>query len=333
MKGLSMRARSTIAAGLFFLGVSVWAFAQTAAPTSQPAVELSAAEFAHQYGAFVQSLGMITADKGGISLDGNGVISITSWSPPDPSKVREWRENIGDILEQADRAKAALATKAADADRAEKNLSAQLQSLESRPGITEESLAAKVDDLQKQLDALMYEHVSADARRSAIEDTISELSKKMDLAADADPVGSQLKEVVAARQQQFEELQKMSGKGLASSVDVTTARAELADASAKLADRKEQATAAAGGTEIASLDHELVELVIAHRERMAKISFVKDQLEAARKTLGIMSEINNQEALKMNAKAEMSEFESMLGGARQSYANLGQKLDAPATKP
>ena len=318
-----MKARNIIATNLFMLGMYISASAQT-----QP-TEPTAQELADQYQALANSI--LSGDNAGAVMETPGpIISITSGHLQDQTR---WRGKVGAILDQANEHEAKLRAEIASDTDSEKKLNAQLESLVARPGITEDSLAPKVDDLQKQLDALEFERVGADARQSAIEDAIARLSKKAEAAGAADPVAAQLNDVVDVRRHQLAALEDAQSKGLSSPEQISSARADLADAIAKLAVTKEQAAAAAGGNEIASLNHDLLELVIANRERMAKISFVRDRLNEARQELTIADEILQYDARKTQAQTELDGYESVLRAARQSYANLSEKPDGPSTAP
>ncbi len=161
----------------------------------------------------------------------------------------------------------------------------------------------------------------------------SSLSQKAEAAAVSDPVASQLQQVVDARKQQVDALEKEHASGVASTADLTSARAEEADASAKLAERKEQAMANAGGSEIASLQHELIELVIARQERDAKIGFVTDRLDKTQQALAMADGIAQNQARRAAAEADIAQYENELNPARQSYANLSEHPDGPTTAP
>ncbi len=153
-----------IAVGLSLCNAAV-VFGQTSQPTRQPAAQ----DLVDRYEALVATTESGTADAPFIEAPGP-VISIGAGYL---QAQRAMRQKIGAILEQADRQEAKDREEIEVADETAKELRQRLQSF-ARPDITEDSVAARVDEWQKQLDALTFDRVSAEARELAIKDAILE---------------------------------------------------------------------------------------------------------------------------------------------------------------
>lgn len=161
----------------------------------------------------------------------------------------------------------------------------KLQNETSRVDVTHRSLETYANTLEQELDTLMLEHVGAQARTGSIEEAIAEQTARAQKQVTADEVAQELQKVVDARIKQFERTQQASRAAAVPTSAVDEAEANVAEARARLAERRQTMFATAGGDLLSALNRELLMLNIAEQERNAKIQYVKGQLDRIRPSL------------------------------------------------
>ena len=152
----------------------------------------------------------------------------------------------------------------------------------SHVGVGSEALLGRIQDLGDQQHELTLASLGAQARRQAIERQIGELHAQARQGAAEDPVAAELEKIVRLRQPPIRAIAKLIDAGQAPAGKLHDAEVALAEATARLLERREEAHRHAGGDVITDLTHELRQLAIAGAETEARLGFVREQLEQAK---------------------------------------------------
>ena len=152
----------------------------------------------------------------------------------------------------------------------------------SHVGVGSETLLDRIQHLGEQQHELTLASLGAEARRQAIERQIGELQAKARQGAEEDPVAAELVKIVRLREQRIGDVAGLLEAGRASTDDAHGAELALAEATARLLERREEAHRHAGGDVITDLTHELRQLAIAGAETEARLGFIREQLEQAK---------------------------------------------------
>ena len=132
---------------------------------------------------------------------------------------------------------------------------------------------------------------------------------------DQDAAATELEKVVASRQKEYDRFVKMQAAATVSQETVEDAAAQLAEAKARVAVRREQAVAAAGGDMLIALRKQLTDLNIAQQDRNARLKYLTQQREKLEKGLSYVDELQH-------AKAEANRFEQHIHVLEQQIRNL-----------
>jgi hypothetical protein len=165
------------------------------------------------------------------------------------------------------------------ADAEIEDLRAKLHKTTGRLDVTPKNLREAMTKLQDERQQLELDLRGKEARGDAIAKAIADLTKEAEAKNKGDEVLAELQQVVEAREKQLEMMKKNFASGLNTSVEVQQVAAQAAEARAKVAERKRDALAAAGGDALASLNRELRMLSIDRAEQEARFMLVSRQLD------------------------------------------------------
>jgi hypothetical protein len=193
-----------------------------------------------------------------------------------------------------------------------------------------DSLANKLD---QDLQTLALEQAGSHARIEAIEEAIAEQSKRVEKASASDQVIAELEKVADARERQLKIVENERKTGVGTDAALQEAIAALAEARAKVAERRQAVFTGNGGDALTSLNRELLSLSIADRERRAKIQFLDAQLAKITPELGRTLELELQERNMAIAMSDLRLAEANLRELRLSASEAAEKPAAPQTKP
>jgi hypothetical protein len=155
----------------------------------------------------------------------------------------------------------------------------QLHETTGRLDVTPNNLRVAMTKLQDERQQLELDLRGKQARGEAIANAIAELTKEAEAKNKSDDVLVELQKVVDAREKQLDLMKKNFASGLNTSVEVEQVAAQAAEARAKVAERKRDAQASAGGEALAALNRELRMLSIDRAEQEARFKLVSQQLE------------------------------------------------------
>jgi chromosome segregation ATPase len=209
-------------------------------------------------------------------------------------------------------------------------LERKLHALTQRAETSRSSLSKAASHLDEEAEALALEQAGADARQQALEVVIAQQAKHAEAAVKDDPVAAELQKVVDARAAQSKRTEQLYKTGAVDAPNVDGAAAALAEARARLAERRQQSAAAAGGAALADWNRELLNLSVANAERHAKLKFLEDRRQGLAEALQIADGLsrfkdtmNNAERDRGLAKRDLDNAEELLGMLRAT----------PTTKP
>jgi chromosome segregation ATPase len=238
------------------------------------------------------------------------------------------------ILEQV-RASAQARLKKADQEYdAAKNAAGELEhvlhALTQRAETSKASLSKAASHVDEEAEALALEQAGANARQEALEVAIAQQSKRAEAAVQSDEVAAELQKVVAARTAQVKRMEQLQATGAVPNTDVDGATAALAEARARLAERRQQTAAAAGGAALADWNRELLNLSVANAERHAKLKFLEDRRQGLAEALQKAEDLSRYKDAMTRAESERRNARRDLDNAEESLRTLRA---TPTTKP
>ncbi len=167
------------------------------------------------------------------------------------------------------------------------------QDLGAKTGIAQlrnDTLLSEIQKASEAIAPLKLESVAAEARANALAKFYATYSEQAKLAARSDEIAAELQKVVEAREKQLATLSQLNKNGQSSSADLYSAQAALAEAKAKVAERRREAATSAGGDELAGLKKEDIKLSLDAAERSARIQYLTQRLELLNKSMQTLEE-------------------------------------------
>jgi chromosome segregation ATPase len=189
----------------------------------------------------------------------------------------------------------------------------ELRDRTGRIDVAPESLRRAAARLETELESLQLDAAGGAARTKALEATIAEVAARGQDAAKRDEVAAEYEKVASAREQALKNAEALAAQKTISLQELENARATLAEAKARLAERRINAVAAAGGGALAEWNRELLNLSLDAQERRARMAFLKDSLERIRQGLPMLD--------------QMQELEEALPAARRGVAEARRAMD------
>ena len=221
--------------------------------------------------------------------------------------AREYAEARKSSLERAQREFDIGQAKTDDANRQLKQIRNQLRDLSGRSDVSPKTLISALSSMDDELQRLQIERLSKDARRRALEEQIAELTERVQKRIESDPIATELKKVVDAREESVSTLKKMYESGTSSRAELTQAVAQAAEAKAKLLQQQRDASAAAGGTSLEAFNRELMTLSIDAKELDTKTKYLEDRLPRLRQAVELLDEYTriDQRAKEVNGSLDV----------------------------
>lgn len=160
-----------------------------------------------------------------------------------------------------------------------KELERQLNKLTGRGDVSPDALRIERGDIDKALRSLDVDVEARKARADALAQNIARLSAQIDERMAADPVVQELQKIVDIRTRKLERARGQVDSGQAPAGDVDEAAAEVAEARARLLDRKANAANAAGMELLSQWNRELLTLAIDNAEMQARQKSLRQRLD------------------------------------------------------
>jgi hypothetical protein len=148
--------------------------------------------------------------------------------------VNKYEESRKRLLDRSQRDFELNQRNADDANQQLNHLRKQLRDLSGRSDVAPKTLTAALTSMDDELQHLKIERLSKDARRSALEEQIAQLTERVQKKIESDPIAAELQKVVDAREDRVKAIKQMHESGAASRDEVTQAAAQAAEAKAKV---------------------------------------------------------------------------------------------------
>ena len=189
----------------------------------------------------------------------------------------------------------------------------ELRDKTGRIDVAPDSLRRAAARLETELESLQLDAAGGEARTRALEKTIADVAARGQDAAKRDEVAAEYEKVAAAREKALKNAEAMAAAATISQQELENARATLAEAKARLAERRINAVAAAGGGALSEWNRELLNLSLDAQERRARMAFLRESLDRIRQGLPMLD--------------QMQEVEEALPAARRSVAEARRAMD------
>lgn len=180
-----------------------------------------------------------------------------------------------------------------------------------------EAVRGATSRLEQERQRIQLELVGQNARLKALQERVSKLAETTAAKAENDPIAAELEQIVKMREkaaQRFVELQK---QGAVNAPETGAAEAQLAEAKAKLLERRESAARSAGTELLADLNKELITLSITNVENEARLDYVGKRLHALARATDLVDDLEQLQATATRAAKQLEAAESERQQARR----------------
>ena len=153
--------------------------------------------------------------------------------------------------------------------------------LSSRAGQTDlsrSSILKKIGQLDSQRQQLEMKLAGQTTRLQAYQDQIAVIGARAQAAMKGDAVAAELAKIVEGREKMAKRIREVAAKGAATEAEVPAAEVALAEAKAKLAERREAVSRSAGGELLEQLNRDHVTLSIDATETRGSLKVLSEQL-------------------------------------------------------
>jgi chromosome segregation ATPase len=196
---------------------------------------------------------------------------------------------------------------------ARERLSHQEAVIREKTGRVDASLAPireAIPKLEEQRQTLKLEVVGKQARQEALAKTIDRLAKSAEERTRSDPVAEELDKVVKLRIVALERMRKLRENAAVSEAEVAAAEVPIAEARAKLLERREAVAQASGGELLAALNRELSMISIDVAEAEAKLDSIEKLLKQFGSVQGELSDAEQarREWARASDRAEKAQY-------------------------
>jgi hypothetical protein len=158
------------------------------------------------------------------------------------------------------------------------DLESKLRNRSDSVDVSPETIHQLLSSLQTQRESLSLDLVAKQARADALAEQVAKFSDRLAKKVQGDPVAQELEKVVELQQKSADQLQAQCKAGVVPQAEADKAIVELAEARAKLLERKSLAASTAGGDTLAAWNRELMNLSVDQAELNARLKAINDRL-------------------------------------------------------
>lgn len=202
----------------------------------------------------------------------------------------------------------------------------RLQRLRKITGRTDpaENWTQAIANLEEEQQKLKLDLAGQQARRRAIEETIAKITKQAQLQAQEDEIARELEKIVGLRQEEFRSARDLlvQGSGQINQNEVTNIEAKVADARARLLERRELAARAAGGDLLSDFNRELLMLTINAAENEARLALIRDTLNRFQEATADVDRLKLMEKNLATEEAEYLRARANVAAVEERYRNI-----------
>jgi len=209
-------------------------------------------------------------------------------------------------------------------------LESVLRDRTGRVDVSQKGLQGYANQLQSELDLLTLQEIGSHARSRALEEEVAKQLSEAARVSHEDSVAEELQKLADAREKQMQLIEQQYKQAVTTAAAVQEATSALADARAKLAERRQTVIINAGGDIVQALKRELLNLNIDTVERQAKMEFLQKELARIKPGLEQSRELDLQEQM-LSAESKMVQMSRHDLEAVEAHAGYSRdQLTAPA---
>jgi chromosome segregation ATPase len=211
----------------------------------------------------------------------------------------------------------------------------ELRSRTGRIDVSPASLQKAAARLESELESLQLDAAGGAARMEALQKTIATEAARGQEKAKDDEVAAELAIVVSARENALKRMEMLAQQATVSQEEVERARATLAEAKARLAERRMTVAAAAGGGALSEWNRELLNLSLDAQERRARTLYLTQSLDRLRSGLPHLDKLQEYQDALPTARQELVEARRAVEETERNFAGLPaeESQPNPASKP
>jgi hypothetical protein len=184
-----------------------------------------------------------------------------------------------------------------------------------------EAVHAIAQKLATEYEAAQLDIKAKSARHDALAEAIAKLSHEAEAKANDDPVAAELAKVVELREKEVERKKEMYGQKALARAEVDEAVGAVAEARARLMERKMAAAAAGGGEAVTAWNRELLSLSIDLAELRARTEALDARLKQVTQALSALDRRPSPASLQQridDATKQLREVENQINEAGNS---------------
>jgi hypothetical protein len=206
-----------------------------------------------------------------------------------------------------------------------KDIEQQIREATGRADASVEAIRGSVPKLDDERQSLKLKVIGAQARQQALAGAIDRLAKAAGERAKDDPVAAELEKVVKGREMAVERLRKMQAAGHAGVSEAEEAETAVAEAKARMLERREVVKQQNGGELLAGLNRELATLSIDIAEAEATLAATEKVLHGYVKVQDLLTRSDD-------LRRERERAEVLLPKAQEDRAKAKAAIPAPALR-
>jgi len=157
-------------------------------------------------------------------------------------------------------------------------LESVLRDRTGRVDVSQKGLEGYANQVQSELDLLTLQEIGSRARSIALQREVATQLSEAEKVSRDDSVAEELQKLVGAREKQMQLVEEQFKQAVTTAAAVQEATSTLADARAKLAERRQTVIINAGGDVVQALKRELLNLNVDTVERQAKMEYLQKEL-------------------------------------------------------
>lgn len=199
-----------------------------------------------------------------------------------------------------------------------RGLEQEIRKATGRADASVDAIRSSLPKLDEERQALKLQVVGNEARQQALAEAIERLAKAAGERAQDDPVAVELQKIVELREMAARHARQLHEAAQASAREVSDAEAAVAEARAKLLERRDAVARANGGELLETLNRELAMLSIDAAEAQAKLAALEALLTKYLNAEELLQDAADVRRERDDASAKLQKAESRLSAARSS---------------
>jgi predicted nucleic acid-binding Zn-ribbon protein len=201
----------------------------------------------------------------------------------------------------------------------------QIRDRTGRADASVEAIRASVPKLDDEREALKLKVVGAEARQQALASAIDRLAKSAAERSEKDPVAAELEKVVKVKELARERMKKLRENNAVSLSEMEEIEGPIAEANARLLERREAVKQANGGELLSALNRELAMISIDIAEAQARLAATEKVLERYVKVQDLL-------ATSDDLRRERERTEAALQKAQDAFTKAKNAIPEPVLR-